>query len=330
MNKAATTTGVPFDAREFRSALGTFTTGVTIVTTRDADGNPVGVTANSFNSVSLEPPMILWSLARNARSLVAFENAGHWVVHILAADQEALSNRFARSGGDKFAGLEFEHGESDAPLLPGCACRLQCTTAFRYEGGDHVIFVGQVVRFDRRDVPALAFQAGKYALTSRMIEPEALSGSAPRESDISYGEDFLGYLLWRAHLHFRSRVQTHLDRQNLDTDSFMILAMLLHHDGRSLAQLQNGLLRSGPASAAESASQLAQRGLIRIVDEGAGEIARLTDQGRDLTLHVHAVSQSIEADLIGLMEPSEGLAFKHLLRRFILRTDPGLPHPWQS
>jgi 3-hydroxy-9,10-secoandrosta-1,3,5(10)-triene-9,17-dione monooxygenase reductase component len=94
-----------FDAREFRSALGAFTTGVTIITARTADGAAVGITANSFNSVSLEPPMVLWSLAKSARSLAAFETARHFAVHILSAQQEDLSNRFARSGADKFNGV---------------------------------------------------------------------------------------------------------------------------------------------------------------------------------------------------------------------------------
>src|SRR5271169_6871696 len=133
----------PFDTGEFRRALGAFATGVTIVTACAADGTPVGVTANSFNSVSLDPPMILWSLARNSRSLAAFQSADHWVVHILAADQEALSNRFARGGGEKFFGLATEIGVGSAPLLKDCACRLQCKTAFIKEGGDHVIFVGE-------------------------------------------------------------------------------------------------------------------------------------------------------------------------------------------
>jgi len=128
----------PFDPREFRRALGAFTTGVTIVTARALDGTPVGVTANSFNSVSLDPPMVLWSLARSSRSLAAFQSADHWVVHILAADQEALSNRFARSGEDKFSGVAIEAGASAAPLLKDCACRLQCKTAFTKEAAERL------------------------------------------------------------------------------------------------------------------------------------------------------------------------------------------------
>src|SRR5258707_8675729 len=95
-----------FDAAGFRRVLGSFTTGVTVVTTRGIDGRPVGITVNSFNSVSLQPPLVLWSLAKSAHSLVAFESAANWAVHILSAGQEALSNRFAKSGADKFTELE--------------------------------------------------------------------------------------------------------------------------------------------------------------------------------------------------------------------------------
>lgn len=113
------TTTARFDPRDFRQALGRFATGVTIVTTRAADGTPVGMTANSFNSVSMDPPMVLWSLARTARSLPAFSQATHWNVHILANDQEALSNRFAKAGEDKFAGLVLDDSAGGAPLIPG-------------------------------------------------------------------------------------------------------------------------------------------------------------------------------------------------------------------
>ena len=106
------TTQTGFDPQAFRAALGTFTTGVTIITTRAADGEAIGITANSFNSVSLNPPLVLWSLAKNARSLAAFSTAKHWNVHVLSAEQEALSGRFARQGEDKFGSttaLDYEH-----------------------------------------------------------------------------------------------------------------------------------------------------------------------------------------------------------------------------
>jgi 3-hydroxy-9,10-secoandrosta-1,3,5(10)-triene-9,17-dione monooxygenase reductase component len=321
----------PFDPREFRRALGAFTTGVTVVTARAADGTPVGVTANSFNSVSLSPPMILWSLARTSRSLAAFQSADHWVVHILAADQEALSNRFAKSGEDKFAGLATEIGVGAAPLLKDCACRLQCKTAFVKEGGDHVIFVGEVVAFDCRNVPSLVFQAGKYALATRKTDPSLLSSNEPRELDFSYGEDFLGYLLWRADLHFRNRVIPQVNAHGLDMDSFMILAMLMHRNGRSPDRLASGmLLQSGPQGIAERVAALIEQGLMTAEGEDAASTLWLTETGRAVALRIHGILLSIEAELLGKLDPAESLAIKHLLRSFIVQTDGGMPHPWQD
>ena len=319
-----------FDAREFRNALGAFATGVTIVTAAAADGSRAGVTASSFNSVSLDPPMILWSLARNSRSLATFESALYWAVHILAADQDDLSNHFARSAADKFTGLEVEMGIGGVPLLKNYATRLQCKTAFKYEGGDHVIFVGEVLSFDHRDAAPLVFHGGKYALAARKTEPGVLSGTSPRDSDISFGEDFLGYLLWRAAQHFQSRVADHMQAQGLDPDTFMILAMLLHRDARSSKQLAAGLPAPAAANIDTLLGTLRARGFVSWVDEPARREIRLTAEGRAATLLIHAASRSIEADLLGRMGPGEATALKHSIRRFIVQTDTGLPHPWQS
>lgn len=179
-----------FDPMEFRKALGAFATGVTILTTRAADGAPVGLTVNSFNSVSLDPPLVLWSLANNSLSLGAFREAQHWAVHVLATDQEELSGRFARRGEDKFTGLELDAGVGGIPLLQGCAARFQCRTASQYQGGDHVIFIGEVISFDRAETPPLVFHSGRYAHATRRDPP----GMRPRSPYLagSFGEDFLG------------------------------------------------------------------------------------------------------------------------------------------
>ena len=130
-----------------RRALGSFATGVTVVTAQGKAGD-VGVTANSFSSVSLEPPMVLWSLRKASTSLGAFTESGAFTVHVLAGHQQALSDRFARTSADKFEGLTIKRGFGGAPLIDDCAARFQCRLAFQYDGGDHVILVGQVVEFD--------------------------------------------------------------------------------------------------------------------------------------------------------------------------------------
>ena len=150
------------DQSAFRDALGTFVTGVTIVTAYDAAGKPSGLTANSFNSVSLDPPMVLWSLSLGSRNLPVFREAKAWAVHILAADQQDLSNRFARTGADKFGDLDHGDGPEGAPRIAGCAARFGCTAKFEYEGGDHAIFLGEVVDFERTVAEPLIYHGGRY------------------------------------------------------------------------------------------------------------------------------------------------------------------------
>ena len=152
-----------FSTRHFRDALAAFATGVTIVTARDADGAPVGLTANSFNSVSLAPPLVLWSLWRGAGSMRAFASGSHYAVHILAADQRGLAERFATSTSDRFAGLAWREGAGGAPLLEGAAAVFECFNRSRYEEGDHTIFVGEVERCARRrGASPLIFHGGRY------------------------------------------------------------------------------------------------------------------------------------------------------------------------
>lgn len=173
------------DPRSFRDALGSFVTGVTIVTARDEHGRPFGLTANSFNSVSLDPPMVLWSLSLSSGSLPVFRDAEAWAVHVLAADQQEMSDRFARPGEDKFAGLVTEDGPEGAPLLEGYAARFGCRARFEYEGGDHAIFLGEVVDFEQRDVDPLIYHGGRYGRVMRAPSGEDLEreGLAERGPD---------------------------------------------------------------------------------------------------------------------------------------------------
>ena len=163
MNPPRRAVAPSFSTTDFRSALGMFATGVTIVTARGADGAPVGLTANSFNSVSLEPPLVLWSLARSAGSMPAFERGSHYAVNILAADQHALAERFASKSVDRFADVMFREGAGGAPVLEGAAAVFECFNRSRYEEGDHVIFVGEVERctFNAGATP-LIFHGGRY------------------------------------------------------------------------------------------------------------------------------------------------------------------------
>lgn len=148
--------------RTLRDALGDFATGVAVVTARAADGQPVGVTINSFASVSLEPPLVLWSLGLHSPSLLVFESCSHYAVNILAADQIEFSQRFAQSQSDKFAGIVTTVGAGGTPLLPGCSACFECRNELRYPGGDHIILIGYVENFIRADKPPLIFHRGRY------------------------------------------------------------------------------------------------------------------------------------------------------------------------
>jgi flavin reductase (DIM6/NTAB) family NADH-FMN oxidoreductase RutF len=152
-----------FSTTEFRDALGMFATGVTIVTARAADGTFVGLTANSFNSVSLTPPLVLWSLARSAGSMAAFSAGSHYAINILSADQQDLAKQFAMRDHDRFGGVQFVPGAGGAPLIAGAAATFECFNRSRYEEGDHVIFVGEVERcMHRAGASPLLFHGGKF------------------------------------------------------------------------------------------------------------------------------------------------------------------------
>ena len=163
MDPSARAAPPSFSGDDFRAALAMFATGVTIVTARNADGAPIGLTANSFNSVSIAPPLVLWSLSRHAGSMPTFARGSHYAIHILAADQHALALRFASKDVDRFEGLPFREGAGGVPLLDGAAAVFECFNRSRYQEGDHVIFVGEVESCTRRaGAQPLIFHGGRY------------------------------------------------------------------------------------------------------------------------------------------------------------------------
>jgi len=150
-----------FDSRALRDTLGTFVTGVTVITTRDADGTPHGLTVNSFSSVSLDPPLVLWSQSSAAPSHAVFRAASHFAVNILAEDQLELSARFARRG-DKFGAGGWRAGLAGTPLLEGCVAWLECRLLETHAGGDHRVFIGHVERLEHTTRRPLVFGGGRY------------------------------------------------------------------------------------------------------------------------------------------------------------------------
>ena len=152
-----------FSTRQFRNALGSFTTGVTIVTTTDNNGTPFGLTVNSFASVSLDPPLILWSIGKDSNSFDVFNISSHFAIHVLYSDQQQLSALFASKNEHKFNGMNWSRGNNGSPILDEYISCFECTTEFRYPGGDHVILVGRVSHFDiKNDNNPLLYHKGEY------------------------------------------------------------------------------------------------------------------------------------------------------------------------
>ena len=160
----ATSAALPeFDERHFRSALSQFATGVTVITTRDEQGGFFGMTASSFNSVSLNPPLVLWSLSAQSRGVRLFQGNSHYVINVLASDQSHLAERFASRVEDRFAGVGFDLSPTGLPILQGVAAWFECHNRSRHPEGDHLILVGEVERCAYEVKPGLVFHGSRFA-----------------------------------------------------------------------------------------------------------------------------------------------------------------------
>jgi flavin reductase (DIM6/NTAB) family NADH-FMN oxidoreductase RutF len=163
----AANAGQDIDPRDLRRALAGFPTGVTVITARAPDGQTAGVTVNSFCSVSLTPPLLLWCLSKTAPSRSVFTEASHFAIHVLAADQQHLSQRFSKPAADKFAELDFAEGLGCAPVLAGTVATFECRLAQQHDGGDHLILIGEVERYQYHDRHPLLFHAGDYDIPAK-------------------------------------------------------------------------------------------------------------------------------------------------------------------
>ncbi|NBB50410.1 hypothetical protein GVN24_19225 [Rhizobium sp. CRIBSB] len=296
------------DPLALRQALGAFATGVTIVTTRDPEGRPVGLTANSFNSVSLSPPLVLWSLALNSQNLNAFRQAPTWVVHILGAGQEALSSRFASRGTDKFAGLEFQDGPGGAPLLDGCAARFVCQSTFEYEGGDHAIFVGRVIDLVLSPTAPLIFHAGRYG---RVVPAAGRFVPEQLEGDGDFARYFIGHLLGRAHNAAFEDVRREYRRRGLRASDYTVIASLGLGEGCTRDELMARAARGGVELPDPSIDRLIASGHIQADDLGL----HLTEGGRTVMTELVAVAQASQLRLEGRLEPEEMSMLLSLLQK---------------
>jgi len=299
-------TSTKADFTEFRRALGAFTTGVTVVTTRSESDGEIGLTANSFNSVSLDPPLVLWSLAKSARSLEAFKSCNYFAIHVLADAQEELSTRFAQRGADKFAGLVLERGPDQIPLLPDCAARFVCTSRYQYDGGDHIIFVGEVVDFSHWSRLPLLFHGGKYHQIQRS---ETMAAEAAKEVP----DDSLGYLLRLGYRRLIEPLLVELERRGLTIGQHHFLAHLARSGAVGRTQLLASLAAAGTLPTDVEIEGLVVNGLIQ---EIAGQV-HLTEAGFALRIELAAVYKAIESDALQSMGYASAQSLKVQLGQMI-------------
>jgi len=268
----------------YRRCLGQFATGVTVVTARSGD-KLVAMTANSFSSVSLSPPLVLWSVKRTSQSFEAFRDAPHFAINILATDQLALSRHFGKSGDDKFTSIPWSSGISGAPMLHGVAASIECRRVLEYDGGDHLIILGHVERFTRYDRDVLLFVQGRYGVVrdhpelAAKLDPDAdvLNAQGPTN-------EFMAGLMYRAYGAL-STVMTRTQRkEGFDPAQGRILGAIASYPNRTVDMLMPELYL-GATVTENSISELISNGLVlmsargelSLSDQGQARLKRLTD-----------------------------------------------------
>lgn len=302
-----------FDPIAFRRALGNFATGVTIITTRALDGTNIGVTASSFTSLSMNPPLILWSSIKETPSCKVFESASHFAVNILASNQVEMSNHFARQQEDKFAGIEWTEGIGGSPIFPHCAGRFQCETYSKLDGGDHWIFVGKVLAFDDYSRSPLCFHQGSYSMI--VSHPETYPGAAQQTSknaDQGRMENHEFFLMRRAVLAYQERYRPKLVTLGLNLIESRILLVLNDFSGLCAEELIVHL-HTQINEAREALSSLSDRGMVTA--DGDGYV--LTDKGKSKTNDIWHLAETHAKESFKNFSHDEVNTFTRILRQLI-------------
>ncbi len=311
-----------FDERAYRDALGNFATGVTVVTARDPDGFNVGVTANSFNSVSLSPPLVLWSLDRRSLSLPSFERAGYFVINVLASDQVALSRHFARRGeGGKFDRVAFTPSREGAPVLDGCAAHFLCRGKFNHDGGDHLIFVGEVLEYRDHGRPALMFYRGKYAVPEQSLP---LQQARSRVPSTGFVDDYLDYLLSHAAACFQTQFDSVLKTAGVSRDEWRILCTLGDHGaGLTVENIHSATLQHS-ATVARTLEHMLGKDWLKSVRSKSGGSAcyRLARKGHDTLVPLLAAAKAHEADALSHFPDVDARQLKEMLKALMRTSQP--------
>lgn len=306
-----------FDAREFRDALSAFATGVTIITAQDGDGAPVGMTCSSFNSVSMDPPLILWSVTKTARSAPAFIAAQHFAVHVLAFDQTDVSNRFARTGADKFGGTDFQLDNNNVPVIIGTASRFDCKQYAVYDGGDHWIILGEVLNFARSKKEGLVFAGGSYA-TASPIQPSRENDGIEMEN--APVNNLLFFHLSRAFHQVASHFHAEVRATGLTLPEWRILAVL--HGGVTKHSVPELAERSfiQPPALVDMLAAMEQEGLCTLDGTAQNAIVQGTAKGQEKVAHLFELDSQMEANVFGVTDTQDCKTLFKLLNKITQKT----------
>jgi flavin reductase (DIM6/NTAB) family NADH-FMN oxidoreductase RutF len=307
-------TTTEFDTRAFRRALGNFATGITIVTAKGPDGQKVGVTANSFNSVSMDPPLILWSIDKRSSALETFQDAKHFAVNILASDQSELSNNFAKPQDNKYANIDYLDGLGGAPVFEGVAGYFECETDQFIEGGDHWIIIGKVVSFVDASRPPLVYHQGGYSMVipHPRFQKTAEDGQQCSEScllDSPLGNNLFYLMIQAVNASHANFVSQHLKVGLRNSESRLLMVLDSASSETTLADLQKAVAM--PAREIEEAMHTLQtKGLLT----GDLQNHQLTNAGHEKLKELWDIVRAEQDRVFSNLDDSEMEVFKKALR----------------
>ena len=307
-----------FSARDFRDALSSFATGVTIVTASDPDGEPIGMTASSFNSVSTDPPLVLWSVTKAAYSAPSFKAAKNFAIHVLATDQTDLSNKFAKSGTDKFGDVNFHRDANAVPIIEGTAARFDCTTWEVYEGGDHWIIVGLVNSIESEKREGLVFGGGCYAMATPLTTLN--EEQQPDRSFASPIDDMLFYHLSRAYHQMGTRFHDAVIESGLSVAEWRVSASLYGQVTRTFQDLAARTFLD-PKSLNDIVSAMEEDGMCRISRQNSEQAATGTQKGHDRVAHLFDLARDQEKSALSNLKHTEAETLKAALKQLISDTN---------
>ncbi|MFT3760201.1 flavin reductase [Thauera sp.] len=296
------------DPRNFRRALGKFATGVTVVTTVDSQGQRIGVTASSFNSVSIDPPLVLWSVDKSAYSAEVFRNAPHFVINVLANDQVDISNRFARRGEEKFEGVACSEGVGNAPRIAGAVACFECRTWNVYEGGDHHIIVGEVLDFHYDESRnSLVFHNGRYAIPQQ--HPVTREVDESRALDGVLGESLI-YLLRQAYSACCDGLYPKLGDYGVTAQEWRVLTLLSDRGPMKVDDI-GAVVMQPPKGMRDTLAWLSEKGFVHVDSD---DVVTLTDAGNKITHRLLDMAREFESNALGALSADQTGLLKQQLR----------------